>query len=84
MAPMMKRVVWLAAGATMGAVGSQWVQRKVKRKLATLAPPAIASKASGTVKGLGRDLRSVMSEGRHAMREREVELRTELESRLHR
>lgn len=84
MAHMMKRVVWMATGAVAGAVGSQWAQRKVKRKVAAFTPPAIATTVVGTVKGVTSDLRSVVSEGRDAMRQREAELRAELESRIKR
>ena len=79
---MLKRLTWWAAGAAMGAGGSLWAQRKVKKKVAEFSPPVIAGAAVGAAKELTKDLRSVVNEGRAAMRQRESELRDELEGRL--
>lgn len=65
----------------MGAAGSMWAQRKVKRKVAQLTPPAIAGAAVGAAKEITRDLRSVVSEGRKGMRERETQLKAKLGQR---
>ena len=85
---MFKRVIWWAGGAVMGAGGSAWVQRKVKRtvraKRAKYAPSAVAvrvgDRLTGSVRGVGETVRDVIGEGRTGMREREAELHAELEA----
>ncbi len=82
-----KRVIWWASGAVMGAGGSAWVQRKVKRtvqsKRAKYAPSAVAvrvgDRLTGSVRGVGETVRDVIDEGRTGMRQREAELHAELE-----
>lgn len=78
---MIKRLTWWATGAVMGAGGSAWVQRKLRKTMARFSPPAIAGTAKGVAKELGQDLRSVLSEGRQAMKERETQLREQLRNR---
>jgi hypothetical protein len=85
-----KRVIWWASGAVMGAGGSAWVQRKVKRtvrtKRAQYAPTAVAGRVgdrlTSSVRGVGETVRDVIDEGRAGMRERESELRAELGTRV--
>ena len=76
---MIKRLTWWAAGAAMGAIGSTYAKRKVKQTVAQLAPSAIAGSAVAVVKDVAKDLKAALGEGRTAMRERETELRDQLE-----
>ena len=78
---MIKRLTWWAAGAAMGAVGSGYAKRKVKKTVAQLAPSAIAGRGVGVVKDVAKDLKVAFGDGRTAMRERETELRDRLEDR---
>ena len=72
----------------MGASGSTWLQRKVRRtvqaKVEQLKPPAIAGRMGARARAARADasgaLRSVVDEGRTAMRDREAELHRELGS----
>jgi hypothetical protein len=62
-----KRLFWLVVGFTLG-LGSSWaVTRRLRRIARRLAPPDVVDRWSGNV-------RSAVSEGRTAMRAREVEL----------
>jgi hypothetical protein len=75
-----KRLMWWATGAAMGAGGSLWARRKVKRVVQaqvervadTLKPANVASAAKGRV------LHAV-DQGRHAATAREVQLRDRLD-----
>ena len=73
---MLSRVRWLGAGVAMGAGGSLWAQRKVKSVAARYRPSGLAGEAAERAKGLPGELRAAIREGRHAMREREAELRS--------
>ncbi len=68
----MKRVVWFTAGAAAGVAGTAWTQRKVKHVAAAAKPRAVATKAAERV-------RDAVREGRLAMRQKEAELRAELD-----
>ena len=78
---MIKRLTWWAAGAAMGAAGSVYAQRKVKKKVAQLSPPLIAGTAVGVAKEVVGDVKSALRDGRAAMRDRETELRDHLAQR---
>ncbi len=69
----------------MGAGGSTWLQRKVRRvirdKAAQFAPPNVAGAASKKAKQLRNRLTSAVGEGKSAMVDREAELRTRLGSK---
>lgn len=75
-----KRFVWWASGAVMGAGGSVWAQRKVKRVVRiqvdrvqkTLKPVNVAAAAKGRVLSAVRD-------GKSAAADREIALRSRLE-----
>jgi hypothetical protein len=75
----MKRVFWFTAGAAAGAAGTTWVQRKVKHAAAAAKPSAVATRAAGAVRARGADLVDAVREGRLAMRQREAELRAQLD-----
>jgi hypothetical protein len=62
-----KRLFWLIVGFTLG-IGSSWaVTRRLRRIVQRLAPADVVDRWSDNV-------RSAVSEGRTAMRSKEVEL----------
>jgi len=67
-----KRMRWMAMGMGMGATGSVWVQRRLRRFLKSYTPPAVATRAAASARD---EFRAAWTEGREAMRQREVELR---------
>ncbi len=72
---MMKRVTWFASGMVAGAAGSVYAGRKLKRKVETLKPVNVAKSTVEVVRERTNDLAEAIREGRHAMREKETELR---------
>jgi hypothetical protein len=74
-----KRFFWLVVGAGFGFGVSFWLMRWVRETAARYAPDRVSSELASAVKGLGQDLRDAVAEGRVAMREREVDLRSGLE-----
>lgn len=58
----------------MGATGSVWVRRRLRRFLKSYTPPAVASRAASSARD---EFRAAWREGRDAMRQREAELRAE-------
>ena len=73
---MFHRAAWFGAGA----VTAVWAQRKARKAAQRFTPPAIASSAAEAARSRGRNLAAALQEGRQAMREREVELRAELDA----
>ena len=66
---MFKRLFWLVVGFGLG-LGSSWaVTRRLRRLAQRFAPPEVVDRWSDNV-------RSAVSEGRSAMRTREVELKS--------
>jgi hypothetical protein len=82
---MLKRLRWIVMGMGVGASGSVWVQRKVKLWLKSYTPPEVAARAAKrSTEAAGRtagEVRTAFAEGRQAMREREAELRHQLDQR---
>lgn len=76
---MFKRLFWLFLGVGFGFGMSFWVSRMVKGKVARLSPENVSAELAGGLRNFGRDLRAAVAEGRDAMREREAQLRTEIE-----
>lgn len=76
---MLKRLVWFLVGATVGTVACLWGLTIARTKARRLAPSRLAGEVSAGVRSLLDDLRDAAFEGRLAMREREAELRAELE-----
>jgi hypothetical protein len=74
---MFKRLFWLTVGAGFGFGASFWVTRAVRTTMARLSPTRVSNELTSTV-------RAAVSEGRAAMRQRERELRTEVEKRYER
>ena len=75
---MLKRLFWLLVGLGFGFGMSFWVSRAVRERMARLSPEHVSSELAGALRGLGRDVRAAVAEGREAMREREAELRAEI------
>jgi hypothetical protein len=78
---MFKRLFWLVMGAGFGFGASFWVMRFVRETVERYTPERVSADLSNAVRGLGADLRAAVAEGRDAMREREAELRAQLEAR---
>jgi hypothetical protein len=62
-----RKFVWLVLGFALGVMSSWAVTRRVRRVVQRLAPAGVVDRWSDNVK-------SAVSEGRSAMRSREVEL----------
>lgn len=77
---MLRRLFWLLMGAGFGFGVSFWLMRFVKETAARYTPERVSADLADAVRSLGSDLRAAASEGREAMREREVELRAEVRS----
>ncbi|MGH9042741.1 MAG: hypothetical protein ACRDZ3_21210 [Acidimicrobiia bacterium] len=67
-----KRVRWIVMGMGMGATGSVYVRRRLRRFLKSYTPPAVATRAAASARD---EFRAALAEGREAMRQRESELR---------
>jgi gas vesicle protein len=78
---MFRRLFWLVVGAGFGFGVSFWLMRFVRETAARYTPERVSSDLADALKGLGADLRAAVAEGREAMREREVELRSDVEHR---
>jgi hypothetical protein len=76
---MIKRLFWLVVGFLLGVGSSVAVVRRLRRAAARYAPPEIAQRWSRQARVVGHDVRAALSEGRHAMRSREAELRAGFE-----
>ena len=77
---MFKRLFWLIIGAGFGFGVSFWVMRFVRETMQRYTPERVSADLAGALRDLGKDLRAAVAEGREAMREREAEIRHELES----
>jgi hypothetical protein len=76
---MFKRLLWLMIGAGFGFGVSFWVVRTVRQVVERYTPERVSTDLASAIQGLGKDLRAAVAEGREAMREREAELRTQLD-----
>lgn len=77
---MLKRLFWMLVGIGFGFGMSFWVTRLIREKVAKWSPENVSTELSRALRDLGEDLRSAVSEGAQAMRERETELREQLQS----
>ena len=80
---MLKRLRWMVMGMSVGASASVWAQRKVKLLMKSYTPPEVAARAAkrGT-EVAGRtagEVRTAFAEGKQAMRQREAELRHQVD-----
>ncbi|GAC1305581.1 MAG: hypothetical protein NVSMB16_01160 [Acidimicrobiales bacterium] len=76
---MFKRLLWLLVGAGFGFGMSFWLVRTVRQTVERYAPERVSADLAGAIRGIGGDLRAAVAEGREAMRERESELRADLD-----
>ena len=78
---MFKRLFWLLVGAGFGFGVSFWMTRFVRETIARYSPERVSGDLAGAIKSFGSDIRAAVAEGREAMREREAELRAEMDER---
>lgn len=78
---MFKRLFWLIIGAGFGFGMSFWVLKFMRETIDRYRPEKVSADLAGAITQLGQDIRFAVSEGRLAMREREEELRADLEAR---
>lgn len=78
---MFKRLLWLVIGVGFGFGISFWLMRFVRSTVERYTPERLSSDLGSALRSFGSDLRDAVSEGRQAMREREAELRRELDRR---
>jgi len=76
---MFKRLFWLVVGAGFGFGVSFWLMRFVRQTVERYTPERMSSDLAGALRAFGADLRAAVAEGRDAMREREDEIRAELQ-----
>jgi hypothetical protein len=74
-----KRLFWLLVGVGFGFGVSFWLMRFVRETVQRYSPERVSGDLGDAVRSFGRDLREAVAEGREAMREREAELRADLE-----
>ncbi len=60
---------------------SFWFMRFVRETVHRYSPERVSGDLAGALRQLGTDIRAAAEEGRDGMREREAELRAELERR---
>jgi hypothetical protein len=76
-----KRLFWLLVGVGFGFGASFWMMRFVRSTIERYTPEKVSGDLAGAIRSFGSDIRAAAAEGREAMREREAELRQEVESR---
>jgi hypothetical protein len=76
---MFRRLFWLIIGVGFGFGMSFWLMRFVRETVARYSPERVGGDLAGAIRQLGTDIRAAAAEGREGMREREAELRAELE-----
>jgi hypothetical protein len=75
---MFKRTFWFGTGVTAGFGGAMWIRRRLLRVVHRYAPEQVQGEVTTSARRLGTDLRSALRDGRHAMADREAQLRSEL------
>ena len=78
---MFKRLFWLMVGVGFGFGVSFWVTRFVRQTVERYTPERVGNDLAAALRSLGTDIREAVREGGEAMREREAELREQLEGR---
>jgi hypothetical protein len=76
---MFRRLFWLVMGAGFGFGASFWMMRFVRETAARYSPERVSADLAGAIKGFGADLRLAVADGRDGMREREAELRGDVQ-----
>ena len=75
----MRRLFWVALGLGAGIASAIIGTRFVRKQTAKVAPANLAREARGSMMDLAKLVSESINEGRVAMQERELELRSELE-----
>ena len=78
---MFRRLFWLVVGAGFGFGISFWLMRFVRSTVERYSPERVSGDLADAIRSFGKDVREAVAEGREAMRERETQLRAELERR---
>jgi hypothetical protein len=73
------RIRWAAAGVAVGLGTSWWAQRKLKAVSDRYRPARLANGAMDKARTWPTEVRAALQEGKATMRQREAELRGELE-----
>jgi hypothetical protein len=76
-----KRIIWMGTGMAVGAGSAFWAKHKVEATVERYLPEQVADRAATQARDLGRTVRAAAEEGRAAMRQREQELREQVEAR---
>jgi hypothetical protein len=76
-----KRLFWLTVGLTIGFGTSFWLMKTVRRTVERLTLERLTQDVVTGARSIGAELKAALDEGRAAMREREAELRAEIERR---
>jgi hypothetical protein len=76
-----KRLLWLSIGLTAGFGSSFWLMRTVRRTVERFTPQRLSQDVVSGARSVGTEMRAALDEGRVAMRQREAELRAEIERR---
>jgi hypothetical protein len=74
-----RRLFWVALGLGAGVAGAIMTMRFARRQAERVAPANIARQAKGGIMDIARRVSESIAEGDRAMRERERELRRDLE-----
>ena len=78
---MVKRLVWLVVGVVLGAASSWRINRALQRLVGRYAPDRVLARGREMAARARSEVVAAAEEGRRAMRQREAELRGELEGR---
>jgi hypothetical protein len=74
-----RRLFWVALGLGAGAASAIIASRFVRKQTAKVAPANLAREARGGMLDLAKLFSESINEGKAAMQQRELELRSELE-----
>jgi hypothetical protein len=78
---MFKRARWVSIGFVLGVGSSYAVARRARQVVQRYTPPALADRVTQSAGSLQRDVRAAVRTGRGAMRDREADLRAEVDRR---
>jgi hypothetical protein len=79
---MPKRTFWFVSGAAAGLGSSLWVQHRVKEAVERYVPEKVQARAADAARRVGPALRDAVTEGRDAMRQREAQMRADVDERM--
>jgi hypothetical protein len=77
---MFRRLFLLVVGAGFGFGVAFWLMRLVREKVDRYAPERLRADLAEAVRSFAEEVRSAFGEGLEAMREREAELRADIEA----